>query len=110
MSSFIAFRWSTSVEETELDEEGNPVLDDDGNPVKKNVTQKTTLNNIIINGNGATLIGQPPMSNYYDGISTVLYADVYDGAKLGSSNIDVLPIFGADCLDAKKRIWYDYYA
>lgn len=59
------------VEETELDEEGNPVLDDDGNPVKKNVTQKTTLNNIIINGNGATLIGQPPMSNYYDGIFEV---------------------------------------
>lgn len=43
-------------------------VDDEGNPIKKNVTQKTTLNNIIINGNGATLKGQPPMSNYYDGI------------------------------------------
>lgn len=31
------------VEETELDEEGNPVLDDDGNPVKKNVTQKNNF-------------------------------------------------------------------
>jgi parallel beta-helix repeat protein len=46
-------------------------VDDEGNPIKKNVTEKTTLNNIIINGNGATLIGQPPMSNYYDGIFEV---------------------------------------
>lgn len=43
-------------------------VDEEGNPIKKNITEKTTLNNIIINGNGATLIGQPPMSNYYDGI------------------------------------------
>ena len=56
------------VEEEEVDDEGNPVTDDEGNVVKKNVTQKTTLNNITINGNGAILIGQPPMSNYYDGI------------------------------------------
>ena len=46
-------------------------VDEDGNPIKKTVTERITLNNIIINGNGATLIGQPPMSNYYDGIFEV---------------------------------------
>ncbi|MBO7713478.1 MAG: right-handed parallel beta-helix repeat-containing protein [Methanobrevibacter sp.] len=46
-------------------------VDEEGNPIKKNVTEKTTLNNIIINGNGATLTGRPPMSNYYDGIFEV---------------------------------------
>ena len=49
----------------------------DGVNVTKNVTsEKTvkdpvTLNNIVFNGNGATLIGQPPMSNYFDGIFEV---------------------------------------
>ena len=46
-------------------------VDEEGNPIKKNVTEKITLNNLTINGNGATLIGQPPMTNYYDGIFEV---------------------------------------
>ncbi len=46
-------------------------VDDEGNPIKKNLTEKITLNNLTINGNGATLIGHLPMSNYYDGIFEV---------------------------------------
>ena len=63
------------VEETELDADGKAKLDEEGNPIKKNVTYKTTLNNIIINGNGATLTdtrSMPPQwTNYYDGIFEV---------------------------------------
>jgi parallel beta-helix repeat protein len=46
-------------------------VDEEGNPIKTTVTEKITLNNLVINGNGATLIGHPPMSNYYDGIFEV---------------------------------------
>jgi parallel beta-helix repeat protein len=60
-----------TVEVDDVDEEGNPKLDDEGNPIKKIITEKITLNNIIINGNGATLTGHPPMSNYYDGVFEV---------------------------------------
>ena len=64
-----------TVEETELDADGNAKLDEEGNVIKKNVTYKTTLNNIIINGNGATLTDTrstpAQWSNYYDGIFEV---------------------------------------
>jgi parallel beta-helix repeat protein len=64
-----------TVEETELDADGNPKVDEEGNVIKKNVTYKTTLNNIIINGNGATLTDTRSMpaqwTNYYDGIFEV---------------------------------------
>lgn len=64
-----------TVEETVLDGEGQPKLDEGGNVIKKNVTYKTTLNNIIINGNGATLTDTRSMpaqwGNYYDGIFEV---------------------------------------
>ena len=58
-------------QEQELDDEGNPKVDDEGNAVMKDVYTPVTLNNIIINGNGATIIGKLPMSqnsNYFDGI------------------------------------------
>ena len=70
-------------QEQELDEEGNPKVDEEGNPVMKDVYTPVTLNNIVINGNGATLIGQPPMSNYFDGIFEV---DNVNGLTLSGFN------------------------
>ena len=70
-------------QEQELDDEGNPKVDDEGNAVMKDVYTPVTLNNIIINGNGATLIGQPPMSNYFDGIFEV---DNVNGLTLSGFN------------------------
>lgn len=70
-------------QEQELDDEGNPKVDDEGNAVMKDVYTPVTLNNIIIKGNGATLIGQPPMSNYFDGIFEV---DNVNGLTLSGFN------------------------
>ena len=53
------------------------------NGTKYNETEYHPLNNLIINGNGATLIGHPGMSNYYDGIFEV--ADV-NGFTLSGFN------------------------
>ena len=50
---------------------------------EKTVKEPVTLNNIIINGNGATLTGQPPMSNYYDGIFEV---DNINGVTISGFN------------------------
>ena len=49
------------------------VEEPDENGTIRNVTKttKNTVSNVIINGNGATLKGNPGMSNYYDGIFEV---------------------------------------
>lgn len=76
-------------QEQELDDEGNPKVDDEGNAVMKDVYTPVTLNNIVINGNGATIIGKLPMSqnsNYFDGIFEV---DNVNGLTLSGFNFIV---------------------
>ncbi|MBQ2961622.1 right-handed parallel beta-helix repeat-containing protein [Methanobrevibacter sp.] len=64
-------------------------VDEEGNPVMKEVYTPVTLNNIVIHGNGATIIGKFPMSansNYFDGIFEV---DNVNGLTISGFNFIV---------------------